>query len=91
MVTPIGVEDAQLGFPRVAALTFEIAHHLVEVGGAHGQTMRGAELLILVGRHLGETRQVFHRAHLSLFRQRQHVEVFGTAFHRVNIIVGNLC
>ena len=88
VVAPVGIQDAELGLERIAALGLEITHDLAEVVGVHGQPVVLAEGGEFAFGHLREAGEVLERLHIRLLVLLQHGEVLTAAFHRVDVVVG---
>ena len=71
MVAPVGIQYAQLGFRRAAALGLEVTHNLGKVVGVHRQAVRAAEGLIAAGFHIQEAGKIFQRLHVGPFVECQ--------------------
>ena len=89
VVAPIGVEDAEFRFERVAALLAEVLHHFVQVVLVHGEAVGAAETGVVGRSHFGEAGEIFERLHFGVVVQRQNFHVFGAAFHRVDDVVAD--
>ena len=89
VVTPIGVEDAQLGLVGVAPLGTEIFHHLAQVVGIHRQPVPLAAGFQFGVGHLGEAFQHGDGLHLGLFHVGQHVQILLARLDRVDIVMAD--
>ena len=89
VVAPVGVQDAELGAGRLAALGTEVPGDAGQVIGIHRETFLLAEGAVLGGRHAGEAGELLHGLHAGLLALLDDGEVFAATFDGVDEVGGD--
>ena len=90
MVAPIGIQDAQFRSGRIPAFLSEILRHAGQVVAVHRKALFLAEGGVLGNGQLTEAAEVFHGLHAGLLILLDKTQVFPAAFHRIDVVGGNL-
>ena len=89
VVAPVGVQDAELGAGRLAALGPEILSYAGEVIGIHGEALFLAEGGVLAGGHAGEAGELLHGLYAGLLALQDYGEVLAAALDGVDEVGGD--
>lgn len=89
MVAPVSVQNPQFGLVGVAPLAAEVAHHLAQVVGVHGEPVPLAIRLQVGVLHGAEALQHFDRPDLGLLHVAEHGEVLFARFDGIDIITAD--
>ena len=87
VVTPVCVEDTELGLYGVTSLLAEVVNNLAQVVGIHRQAITLAVLHKLLILHIAEAFEHSHRLNLSTLSIAEHLEILLTRLYGIDKIL----